>query len=221
MSEDLHSTNVDPDEADELPEGSDGREAENAEAAAGEAAAEGDGGEAVEAEEEEILDPLEKAEREATEWRDRAMRTQAELENFRKRMTRERGEAIQYANARLIEDLLPVLDNFEMGLKAAKMESEESMIYQGMNMVHSQTQDFLRDHGVVAIDSVGKAFDPTCHEAVEQQFSDEVEEGHVIAELRRGFRMAERLLRAANVIVSKGPDKGEGDQAATEPEEGS
>lgn len=95
------------------------------------------------------------------------------------------------------------------------------MIYQGMNMVHSQTQDFLRDHGVVAIDSVGKAFDPTCHEAVEQQFSDEVEEGHVIAELRRGFRMAERLLRAANVIVSKGPDKGEGDQAATEPEEGS
>ncbi len=219
MSEDLHSTNVDPNEVDELPEGSEGHEAEDVEAAAA-AAADGDGQEAA-AEEEEILDPLEKAQQEAAEWRDRAMRTQAELENFRKRMTRERGEAIQYANARLIEELLPVLDNFEMGLKAAKMESEESMIYQGMNMVHSQTQDFLRDHGVVAIDSIGKAFDPTCHEAVEQQFNDDVEEGHVIAELRRGFRMAERLLRAANVIVSKGPDNGEGDQAATDSEEAS
>jgi len=219
MSEDLHSTNVDPDEAEEFPNGSENSEA-GAEAAAAAAVVEGE--EATEeAEEEEILDPLEKAEREANEWRDRAMRTQAELENFRKRMTRERGEAIQYANARLIEDLLPVLDNFEMGLKAAKMESEDSMIYQGMNMVHSQTQDFLRDQGVVAIDAVGKVFDPTCHEAVEQQFSEEVDEGHVIAELRRGFRMAERLLRAANVIVSKGPDSGEGEPVEADAEEAS
>lgn len=178
-----------------------------------------DGEEAVAEKEEEILDPLEKAERDATEWRDRAMRTQAELENFRKRMTRERGEAIQYANARLFEELLPVLDNFEMGLKAARAESEESMIFQGMNMVYSQTQDFLRDHGVVAVESVGEMFDPTCQEAVEQQFSDEVDEGRVIAELRRGFRLGERLLRAANVIVSKGPNTGEEDGTAADSED--
>lgn len=216
MSEDLPSTNVDSDEVDDLPGAS-----EDVEASAAAAAANAAGDEAVAEQEEEILDPLEKAEREAAEWRDRAMRTQAELENFRKRMTRERGEAIQYANARLMEDLLPVLDNFEMGLKAAKMESEESMIYQGMKMVHSQTQDFLRDHGVVPVDSVGKVFDPTCHEAVEQQFSDEVEEGYILAEQRRGFRLADRLLRAANVIVSKGPGSAETGPIAADLGEGS
>lgn len=162
--------------------------------------------EAEQEEEEEQLDPMEKALREAGEWRDRAMRTQAELENFRKRMTRERGEAIQYANAGLLESLLPIIDNFEMGLKAARSESEDSVIYQGMNMVFRQTQDFLRDNGIEAVDSVGDVFDPNRHEAVEQQFSDEVEEGRIIAELRRGYRLGDRLLRAANVIVSKGAD---------------
>jgi molecular chaperone GrpE len=162
------------------------------------------GGDEPEGTSEGELDPLEKAEREAADWRERAMRTQAELENFRKRMTRERGEAIQYANARLFESLLPILDNFEMGLKAAKNESEESMIFQGMNMVFRQVQDFLQDNGVTALDPEGEVFDPNLQEAVEQQFSDEVEEGRIIAVLRRGFRLNERLLRAANVIVSKG-----------------
>jgi molecular chaperone GrpE len=179
-----------------------------------EAAAEAEGASQEETEPEPELDPLEKAEKEASEWRERAMRTQAELENFRKRMTRDRGEAIQYANASLLESLLPILDNFEMGLKAARVESEDSVIYQGMNMVFRQTQDFLRDNGIEAIDAVGKAFDPNRHEAVEQQFSDEVDEGHVIAELRRGYRLGERLLRAANVIVSKGQGTDDGSAGA-------
>ena len=170
----------------------------------GDGESDAEGNEEEEAEQEEELDPLEKAQRDATEWRERAMRTQAELENFRKRMTRERGEAIQYANARLFESLLPILDNFEMGLNAAKSESEGSMIFQGMNMVFRQVQDFLQDNGVTALEAEGEVFDPNLHEAVEQQFSDEVEEGRVIAVLRRGYRLNERLLRAANVIVSKG-----------------
>jgi len=184
--------------------------------AAGDLAGEGeDGAEAQaegEQEEAEHLDPLEKAERDAADWRDRAMRTQAELENFRKRMTRERGDAIQYANARLFESLLPILDNFEMGLKAAKAESEGSMIFQGMNMVFRQVQDFLQDNGVTALESEGKVFDPKLHEALEQRFSDEVGEGHIITELRRGFRLNERLLRAANVVVSKGPGSEQADE---------
>jgi len=180
-------------------------------------ASDADAGADSEQAEEEPLDPLEKALREASDWRDRAMRTQAELENFRKRMTRERGEAIQYANAGLLESLLPIIDNFEMGLKAARSESEDSVIYQGMNMVFRQTQDFLRDNGIEAVDSVGDVFDPNRHEAVEQQFSDEVEEGHIIAELRRGYRLGDRLLRAANVIVSKGA----GNAAAGESEDAS
>jgi molecular chaperone GrpE len=193
MTEELHDTDPDTDlPVEEL-------DAVDSSAAA---QAEGDGTEVEEPAEE--LDPLEKAEGEATEWRERAMRNQAELENFRKRMTRERGEAIQYANARLFESLLPILDNFEMGLKAAKSESEESMIFQGMNMVFRQVQDFLQDNGVTALDPAGEVFDPNLQEAVEQQFSDEVEEGHIISVLRRGFRLNERLLRAANVVVSKG-----------------
>jgi molecular chaperone GrpE len=147
---------------------------------------------------------LEQLRVELSESQKRTLVAQAELENFRKRMTRERGEAIQYANANLLESLLPVLDNFEMGLKAARSESEDSMIYQGMNMVFRQCQDFLRDNGIETVEPAGDAFDPNLHEAVEQQFSDEVEEGHIITELRRGYRLRDRLLRAANVIVSKG-----------------
>ncbi len=162
-----------------------------------------------EAEPEEELTPTEKLAAEVEKWRNVAARNQADLENFRKRMAREKTEAIQYANGNLLQSLLPVIDNFEMGLKAAANEGEDSMIYQGMVMVQKQLNDFLSENGVEIYSTEGQAFDPNLQEAIKQEASEEVPEGHVIYELRRGYKLRDRLLRAANVVVSTGPDNGE------------
>lgn len=143
---------------------------------------------------------------EIEKWKDVAARATADLDNFRKRMAREKLEAIQYANRGLLEQLLPVIDNFEMGLKAAESaEGTGSIILQGMGMVRKQLEDFLGDQGVEIVPSDGVAFDPNVHEALKQEPHAEVPEGHIIYTLRRGYRLKDRLLRAANVVVSSGP----------------
>ena len=152
--------------------------------------------------EENILDPLE----EATKWKDLAARNQAELDNYRKRMAREKSDAIKFANGSLLSELLPVIDSFQMGLSAAINEDPDSIISKGMEMVQKQLEEFFSSQGAVAISSVGKEFDPNLHEAISQESSDEVPNGHIITEIRKGYTLNDRLLRAANVIVSKGPE---------------
>ncbi len=143
-------------------------------------------------------------EAQVAEWKDLAMRATADLDNFRKRMAREKSEALQYANQALLEDLLPVLDNFEIGLQAAANE-EESMIYQGMRMVKRQFDEFLEAQGVREVPAEGQPFDPNLHEAVAQEESGEFEEGTILRVVRRGFAMRDRLLRPANVVVAMAP----------------
>jgi len=172
-------------------------------------ATDADGAETAPEEVVEELDPLQKAEAEANQWKDRALRNQAELENFRKRSAREKTDAIRYANSSLLIELFPILDNFDMGLTAAKQESADSIITQGMSMVHKQMQDFLESQNVKRLADSGQKFDPNLHEAVSQEFSDDVPEGDIIHVLRPGYQMQERLLRAATVVVSKGPNTGE------------
>ncbi|MCB1076278.1 MAG: nucleotide exchange factor GrpE [Verrucomicrobiae bacterium] len=149
-------------------------------------------------------DPMAVALAEIEKWRDLALRSQADLENYRKRMAREKSDAILYANVSLLSSLLPVLDNFEMGLQAAKQDGENNIIYQGFLMVRKQIEDFLADQGVKAVPVAGP-FDPNQHEAVQEVHSDSVPVGEIVDELRRGYRLNDRLLRAANVTVSKGP----------------
>lgn len=148
---------------------------------------------------------IESEESEIEKYKDIAARSQADLENYRKRMIRERTEAIQYANFSLLSTLLPVIDNFEMGLKAAQNEGENSIIYQGMAMVQKQLRDFLSENRVEVIEvSEGDDFDPNLHEAIKQEVSDTVAEGKIIYAMRSGYRLQDRLLRPANVVVSKG-----------------
>ncbi|MEM7009993.1 MAG: nucleotide exchange factor GrpE [Verrucomicrobiota bacterium] len=173
--------------------------------------------EAVVAEPEEELDPMAKLEQEAEKWRDLATRSQAELENFRKRMAREKADAIKFGNSALIESLLPVIDNFNFGLQAARQEDESGVVYQGMSMVYKQIEDFLSDQGVEEVPAEGKPFDPNLHEAVQQQASDEVENGVILSVIRRGYKLHDRLLRAANVVVSTGPAAAEEEGEAEEP----
>ncbi|HEY5812206.1 MAG TPA: nucleotide exchange factor GrpE [Terrimicrobiaceae bacterium] len=143
------------------------------------------------------------AERE--KYKDAALRARADLDNYRKRVAREKEDAIRYANNSLIESLLPILDNFELGLDAAKNTSEAAGILQGLQMVRKQLEDFLRDHGVEIVNAEGSSFDPNLHEAVGHEPSPDVSEGTVLRQLRKGFKLKDRLIRPATVVVSKGP----------------
>jgi molecular chaperone GrpE len=144
-------------------------------------------------------------EAEAAKLKDLALRARADLDNFRKRALREKEEAIRYANNGLLERLLPVIDNFELGLDAAKNAADTASILQGMAMVHKQLQDFLKNNGLEEVQAEGEAFDPNKHDAVSQEFSADVPEGHVVRQVRKGYKIKDRLVRASSVIVSKGP----------------
>ena len=140
-------------------------------------------------------------------FRDLALRSQADFENYKKRAAREKEEAIKYANSSMLERLIAIIDNFELGLSAARGEGEKSPIFAGMNMVLKQLTDFLTDNGLQPIDAAGQKFDPNVHEAIAHEASEEVPEGIVIRQTRRGYRMKDRLLRPSSVVVSSGPAK--------------
>ena len=144
---------------------------------------------------------------ELAQWKDMAMRARADLDNFRKRMAQESTDARRYANAALLEELLPILDNFQFGLQAAEADAGARNILVGLNMVAGQLNNFLRDQGVEEVAAVGQVFDPNVHEAVGQQPNAQVAEGVIISQVRRGFKLRDRLLRPATVIVSTGPSE--------------
>ena len=142
---------------------------------------------------------------EVARWKEVAMRSAADLENFRKRMAREKEEAIRYGTQGLLEELLPIVDNFEMGMRAAAQDSS-SMIYLGMDMVRKQLEEFLYSQGVSEVPAEpGGEFDPNLHDAVAEENSADIPEGRVLRSVRRGFRLRDRLLRPAGVVVSNGP----------------
>jgi molecular chaperone GrpE len=139
-------------------------------------------------------------------FRDLALRSQADFDNYKKRAAREKGDAVKYANSSLLQRLVSILDNFELGLAAAKTEGEHSPIYSGMVLVQKQLNDLLEENGLQAIEAEGKKFDPNLHEAIAHEPS-ETPEGTVIRQARRGYRFKDRLLRPARVVVSSGPAK--------------
>jgi|ERR1700736_3266464 len=152
-------------------------------------------------------DPMAGVQADLDRFRDLAMRTQADFENYKKRCARDKEDAIKYANSSLLERLLPIIDNFELGLSAARGEGEQSPIYAGMGLVLKQINDFLTDNGLQPIDAIGQNFDPNLHEAIAHEPSDTVPENHIIRQTRRGYRFKDRLLRPSSVVVSSGPKK--------------
>ncbi len=141
---------------------------------------------------------------EVAQMRDSTLRARADFDNTRKRLLREKEEAIRYANGSLLERLLPVFDSFELGLTEARKHKGAGSIVNGFELVYKQMADFLKEQGVEPIDAIGQPFDPNLHQALGQQESDEPE-GRVCAQVRKGYKLRERLLRPAMVFVSKGP----------------
>jgi molecular chaperone GrpE len=158
-------------------------------------------------EESEAEDPMSGLQADLDRFRDLALRSQADFENYKKRCAREKEEAIKYANNSLLQRLVAIIDNFELGLAAAKEQGEQSPIYSGMVLVQKQLNDLLAENGLQPIEAEGKQFDPNLHEAIAHEPSDEVPEGTVLRQVRRGYRIKDRLLRPAKVVVSSGPAK--------------
>jgi molecular chaperone GrpE len=162
------------------------------------------------------------AERELAELRtekekldERLVRLQADFENFRKRTLRERQEALSYGHELVVKDLLPVVDNLERAIEHASASTGadfEGML-QGVDLVRRELLGVLAKHGVNTIEAAGEVFDPNLHEALAQMEDDEVPAGSVGRVLQKGYRLRDRLLRPARVMVSKGPaqpSEGEG-----------
>lgn len=142
----------------------------------------------------------------ADEYWQRLLRTTADSENFKKRAQREREESIKFANESLIKKIIPVLDNFDMALAAAQNQPAGPQSLQaGVAMIYQQLRNALLESGLEEVDATGKVFDPNWHEAVSQQESADVPEGNVLQQLRKGYKLRERLIRPATVIVARKP----------------
>ncbi len=147
--------------------------------------------------------PAPDLEAERDEYRDLLLRKQAEFDNYKKRVERDRAEANRQAERMLIVALLPLLDDFERALETPAEAGGVEAYRAGIELIHRQLIETLRKRGVTSIDTAGARFDPELHEAVAYQASEGHEDGDVIDELRRGYRFHEKLLRAAMVRVAK------------------
>jgi len=132
------------------------------------------------------------------------LRLQADFDNFRKRTQRERNELFLFANESLFLEMLPVIDHFEMGFKSAEEHQTDCSVTEGFRMVYNQLLEVLKKFNVTAIDTVGEPFNPHRHEAILHMPSDKPAET-VLEQVRRGYMLGDKLLRAAQVIISSGP----------------
>ena len=155
----------------------------------------------------EQLEELKARAAKADEHWERLLRTTADLDNFKKRAAREKQDAIKYANESLVEKLIPVLDNFEMAMAATQTAATDTAqsLQKGVAMIHQQLKSAMTDAGLEEINASGQKFDPMWHEAVSQQESTEVPEGQVLQQLRKGYKLRDRLVRPATVVVAKKP----------------
>jgi molecular chaperone GrpE len=148
--------------------------------------------------------------------RDRLLRTAAEAENTKKRLQTDYQRQLKFANEGILEGMVPVLDSLEAAIKSVTEKVEVSdttpaftTFNEGVQLVHKQLLDALKIHGLVPIEAVGETFDPNQHEALLVTASDDVPEGKVIEEFRRGYMLHTRVLRASQVVVSQGPSEKE------------
>lgn len=136
------------------------------------------------------------------------LRLAAEFENYKRLAQRDQRDQIKFGNEQLLKELLPVVDNMERAIKAARDKGVSSALVQGVDLTLKQMSGALAKFGVQAVETVGQTFDPSAHQAVSQVPSDSVPPNHVVDEFQKGYRLHDRILRAAMVSVSSGPGNG-------------
>jgi molecular chaperone GrpE len=137
------------------------------------------------------------------DWKDRYARAMADFDNFRKRTARDREDLVKFAASDVLKDILPTVDNLARALGEAKDKAEDPFVA-GVKLVYDGLIKALADHGATPLDAVGEPFDANFHEALAQLPSEDVEEGNVMSEVKRGWMLNGKLLRAAQVVVSAG-----------------
>ena len=155
---------------------------------------------------EQLTELKQRAARAEENW-DRLVRTTADFDNFKKRAAREKQDATKYANEGLLQKLLPVLDNLDMALAATQSAGSGAghSLQEGVAMVLQQMKTALSEVGLEEVDGMGKPFDPNLHEAISQRETSDAPDGQVVQQLRKGYKLRDRLLRPASVIVAKQP----------------
>ncbi|WP_298787959.1 nucleotide exchange factor GrpE [uncultured Marinococcus sp.] len=141
-------------------------------------------------------------EKEIEEWKNRALRTQADLENVRRRAKAEKEEDAKYRVQPLAEDLLPVMDNFERAMQTQPDNESAQSFIDGMAMVYNQFRSALEQQGVEEIPAQGEYFDPTIHQAVMQADEEGFESNQIVEEMQKGYRLKDRVLRPSMVKVN-------------------
>ncbi|MBI3356341.1 MAG: nucleotide exchange factor GrpE [Nitrospirae bacterium] len=136
---------------------------------------------------------------------DKYLRLAAEFENYKRLTLRDQREQIKFGNEQLLKELLPVIDNMERAIKAARDNGGSSALVQGVDLTLKQLSGALTKFGVQAVEAIGQVFDPSTHQAVCHMPSDNVPPNHVLEEFQKGYRLHDRILRAAMVSVSSGP----------------
>ena len=140
---------------------------------------------------------------ELTEQKDKFVRLQAETDNFRKRLSREKEEFSQYANERLFKELLPIFDNFERAL--GDPSNDIKSLKEGLEMILKQFSSFLEKERVEPIEAIGEKFDPMIHEVLTSEESSEHEENTIISQFVKGYTINNRVIRPSQVVISKKP----------------
>ena len=140
------------------------------------------------------------------DWQDKYMRVLADLENLKRRQIKEREDAVQRTRSQIFGDLLPALDAFQMGIKEVEKEESTKNIFIGISMAYKQMEDILGEYGLEIINPEGTEFDPKFHEALSYQTNDEVEDGYILQTVRTGYKIRDKLLRPASVIISQGKE---------------
>jgi len=135
--------------------------------------------------------------------RDKYVRVHAEFENIRKRLEKEKADFAKYANEGLIYEFLPIVDNLEMAEKYIKEAKDFKAVRDGVDMIQAQIQKFLKDIGLERIKTVGEKFDPHFHDPIETEEAQDKDDGHIVAELKPGYRLNGKLLRPASVRIIK------------------
>lgn len=156
----------------------------------------------------EAVAALEQTQKEAKQLHERLVRSTADFENFKKRQMRERSDAVKFANEGILKELLPVIDNLERAVNAARQSADEASpvgpLLSGVEMVQRQFADALGKFGVVGFSALGERFDPARHEAVAQREDASVPSSTVIEEYQLGYLLHDRLVRPSMVVVSTG-----------------
>lgn len=164
--------------------------------------------ESTESAEESCEQLLEKKNEEIRQLQDRLLRLAAETENTRKRLEREKADGISYANESILRSLLAVGDSLDLAIQHSDGDVDPQALLEGIRMTRKVFLDVLARHSCVPFDSQGQVFDPNFHEAMLQQESDEYPENTVVQEYQKGYKLNDRLLRPAMVVVSKGMKSG-------------